>query len=604
MFRLSPRIYTLLIPIGLFLLLYPLVVKSIVYADIFVMFCLMAGLGGAWNIIGGYGGQFSIGHAGFFGIGAYASTLLYLHYTLSPWIGMIVGGILSAIVSLFVFYPCFRLRGVFFTMASLAFAEILMILSTYWTSLTRGNVGLLILFKPGLAHMMFNEKMPYAFLALSYMLLVVAVSIIIKKGKLGSYLNGVREDEDAAESLGVKSARCKAYAMMISSFLTAIGGTIYAQYVQFIDPGTLFDVNLSVRLALLPIIGGMGSVIGPLIGSALLTPLDTILRSWLGGHYAGLGFLTYGIVLIVCVLTLPEGILRWVKDNLYPAIEKLPDINLFGRIKEDKPKEIQGVILTDSRNFEYDKNPLVEIDGVTKAFGGLKALDRVSLTINQGEIIGLIGPNGAGKTTLFNVISGFLKLNEGKIAFKREDITNLSPPHKVCIKGIGRTFQVVKPFPAITVFDNVVIGAWLRTNSSKSACQKAEQVLHFVGLDRYQDYNASKLTLANRKRLELARALATSPKLLLLDEVMAGLNPAETQDIIEVIKKISAQMNVTLFIIEHVMKAVMELSQRIFVLDYGKVIADGKPEYIAGNKSVIKAYLGEEYLYHVEGSKS
>ena len=599
--RISSKLYLLLVPTFLFLVIYPLVIKSPVYVDIFIMFCLMAGLGGAWTIIGGYGGQFSIGHAGFFGIGAYTSTLLYLRYGLTPWVGMFIGGGLAAVVSFLVFYPCFRLRGIFFTMASLAFAEILFITSVYWASLTKGNVGLLILFKPGLSHLMFSEKIYYAYIALLYMGFVFFVTVVVKETKLGSHLIGIREDEDAAESLGVRSARCKSYAMMISSFLAALGGTIYAQYVQFIDPDTLFDVAISVRFALLAIIGGMGTAIGPIIGSAILTPLDTMLRGWLGGAYAGLGFLTYGIVLIACVLALPEGVMKWVRDNIYPFVEKLPDIVLFGRRGEEPRVGVPAVRVAPS-HVDMDE-PLIEIAGVTKAFGGLKALDDVSITINRGEIVGLIGPNGAGKTTLFNVISGFYRSDGGTITFKGEDITNVAPPHRICMKGLARTFQLVKPFAHITVFDNVVVGSWLKSKSRGSVRQKTGEILHFVGLEKYRNYQASSLTIADRKRLELARALATDPELLLLDEVMAGLNPTETEEIINLVRRISSEMKITLFIIEHVMKAVMELSKRIIVLDYGEKIGEGRPEEIARDESVIKAYLGEEYLYHAAGSE-
>jgi branched-chain amino acid transport system permease protein len=598
--RINSKLYILLVPIFLFLVIYPLIIESPVYVDIFIMFCLMAGLGGAWSIIGGYGGQFSIGHAGFFGIGAYTSTLLYLRCGLTPWVGMLIGGGLAAVVSFLVFYPCFRLRGIFFTMASLAFAEILLIISIYWVSLTKGNVGLLILFKPGFAHLMFSEKIYYAYIALLYMGFVFVVSVVVKETKLGSNLIGVREDEDAAESLGVGSARCKSYAMMISAFLAALGGTIYAQYVQFIDPDTLFDVAISVRFALLAIIGGMGTAIGPIIGSAILTPLDTMLRGWLGGAYAGLGFLTYGIVLIACVLALPEGVMKWVRDNIYPLVEKLPDIVLFGRRGEEPRAEVPAV-RTAPGHVDVDEL-LIEIEGVTKAFGGLKALDDVSITIHRGEIVGLIGPNGAGKTTLFNVISGFHRSDGGRITFKNEDITNLAPPHRICMRGLARTFQLVKPFAHITVFDNVVVGSWLKSKSLRSVRQKTGEILHFVGLEKYRDYQASSLTIADRKRLELARALATDPELLLLDEVMAGLNPTETEEIISLVRRISSEMNITLFIIEHVMRAVMELSKRIIVLDYGQKIAEGRPEEIAKDESVIKAYLGEEYLYHAAGS--
>ncbi len=600
--KINSKIYILLIPCLLFLLVFPLLTENPIYLDMFIMFCLMAGIGSAWNIIGGYGGQFSIGHAGFFGIGAYTSTLLYLNLNLSPWIGMIIGGLLAALISFLVFYPCFRLRGIFFTMASLAFCEILMIISIYWQSLTGGNVGLLILYKPGFANMMFDDKIWYAYITLIYMLSGYAIAVAVEKSKLGSHLTAVREDEDAAESLGVTSTRYKLYAMMISASFSAIGGTIFAQYTQFIDPDTVFEVALSVRFALFAIIGGIATSIGPIIGSLIMTPMDTMLRGALGGSYAGLGFLIYGIFLILFVLLLPEGVMKWIRGKLFPTVEKLPPLSLFARKKE--PVTASFLSPTTSRGERNTGEPLIKIVNITKSFGGLKALREVSFHIDEGEIVGLIGPNGAGKTTLFNVIDGYHKPDSGSILFQNRDISALSPPHKICSCGIGRTFQIVKPFANISVFENVLVGSWQVSSSPRLVRSRTLEILKFVGLEPYSQFQGSSLTISNRKRLELARALATGPKLLLLDEVMAGLNPTETEEIIDLIKRISAEMEVTLLIIEHNMKAVMALSQRIVVLDYGEKIAEGKPEDIVRNEDVIKAYLGEEYLHHAASSEA
>lgn len=600
--KINSKTYLLLTPCLFLLLVFPLVTQDPIYMDMFIMFCLMAGVGSAWNIIGGYGGQFSIGHAGFFGIGAYTSTLLYLNFNLSPWIGMLIGGLLAALISFLVFYPCFRLRGIFFTMASLAFCEILMIISIYWQSLTGGNVGLLILYKPGFADMMFEDKIWYAYIALLYMLLGYIIAVSVEKSKLGSHLTAVREDEDAAESLGVSSTRYKLYAMMISAFFSAMGGTLFAQYTQFIDPDTVFEVALSVRFALFAIIGGIATSIGPIIGSLIMTPMDTMLRGALGGSYAGLGFLIYGIFLILFVLLLPEGVMKWVRGRLFPAVEKLPPISLFARKKQ--PVAVSLLSPKTSRREGNEGEPLIKIVDVTKSFGGLKALNEVSFNIAKGEIVGLIGPNGAGKTTLFNVIDGYYKPDSGSILFEHQNITALSPPHKICACGIGRTFQIVKPFANISVFENVMVGSWQMSSSAGLVRARTMEILKFVGLEQYSQYQGSSLTISNRKRLELARALATGPKLLLLDEVMAGLNPTETEAIIDLIKQISAEMKVTLLIIEHNMKAVMALSQRIVVLDYGEKIADGKPEDIVRNEAVIKAYLGEEYLHHAASARA
>ena len=595
--KIKPTVYLVLGPLFVLLVIFPLVVKAPIYLDIFITFCIMAGLGCAWNVIGGYGGQFSIGHGAFFGIGAYTSTLLYLRFGISPWIGMVCGGTLAALISLVVFWPCFRLRGIFFTMASLAFAEIVMVISVYWQSLTNGNVGLLILYNPKLINLIFESKIGYAYTALIYMLIAYGICVAIEKTRLGSHLTAVREEEEAAESLGVKSTRYKAYAMMLSAFFTAIGGTIMAQYTQFIDPDTLFDVALSVRFALLAIIGGIATAVGPIIGSAIMTPLDTLLRGSLGGQFAGLGLFVYGIFLVLFVLLLPEGVLKWLREKIVPHINKLPELSLF--TSHAKPAEVSLSSAPDSAKAQQTGETILELHDISKHFGGLSALSEVSMKICRGEIVGLIGPNGAGKTTLFNVIDGYYRPEEGTIRFENEDITRLSPPHKICARGIGRTFQIVKPFKNISVFENVLVGAWQVHSSRRLAHARAREVLRFVGLERCSHLSGSSLTISDRKRLELARALATGPRLLLLDEVMAGLNPTEIQEIIQLINRISSEMNVTLLIIEHNMKAIMALSQRIVVLDYGAKIAEGTPEEIVKNEDVIKAYLGEEYLQHV-----
>ncbi len=238
---------------------------------------------------------------------------------------------------------------------------------------------------------------------------------------------------------------------------------------------------------------------------------------------------------------------------------------------------------------------LLEGQGVTKHFGGLAAVSDVDFYVDKGEILGLIGPNGAGKTTLFNLISASLKPTRGRIFFKGRDITPL-PAYKICRLGIARTFQTVKIFPNVPVMRNVMVGALFGTGhrmSAREALKKAEEVLEFVDLTDYKDVPAGDLTLANQKRLEVARALATDPELLLLDELMAGLTPTEVAEASGDIQQLR-QRGITIIMIEHVMQAIMSVSDRIIVLDYGKKIAEGTPQEVAANEKVIEVYLGEE----------
>ena len=236
---------------------------------------------------------------------------------------------------------------------------------------------------------------------------------------------------------------------------------------------------------------------------------------------------------------------------------------------------------------------LLNLEGLTKRFGGLTAVDDVSLELNQEEILGLIGPNGAGKTTLFNMISGTYLPTEGHIYFKGRDITEL-PPHRIAGLGIARTFQIAKPFAKLSVVDNVKVGTFLHTRGAGAAEEKAREVVDFVGLGPYAARPAQTLTTAGRKRLELARALATQPELLLLDEVMAGLTPTEITGIVNLIRQIR-EAGITILVIEHVMKAIMSLSDRVAVIHHGQLIAVDPPGDVAKDERVIEAYLGEEF---------
>lgn len=571
-------------------LVMPLLPQNPFYQDLIIMIFFWATLATAWNLLGGFAGQISLGHAAFFGIGAYTSTILFLTFGLSPWIGMFAGAGISMIVALIVGYPTFRLTSHFFALATLAFGEVLRLLASYWRELTNGGVGLLIPFEPGFQNFIFKDKVVYAYIILAMLLAILCITYIFKKSRFGYRLVALKEDQAAAESLGVNTQRCKMIALLISVFFTSIAGTFYAQYIAFIEPDIVFASHLSIQLALISIIGGIGTVFGPLVGSLFLTPLDIFLRGWLGGVASGLNFVVYGIILILAVLYFPVGISGWTK-RIIGKFHKRPS----DQIPTDKMTGMpvcKKEILTQRK--EKSAVPLMVVDSISKRFGGLEAVKDLTFTVHEGEIIGLIGPNGAGKTTVFNLISGFIPPDKGKISFNGKDITSLKTPHCFCQECIGRTFQLVKPFQNMTVLENVMVGAFTCVNRTDDARKEAFRILEWIHLSHHASTLASSLTIADRKRLELGRALATKPKLLLLDEVMAGLNPKETEDIIGIIRSTSDE-GITIIMIEHVMKAVMSLSDRIVVINNGIKLVEGLPNEVVNDQRVIDAYLGGEY---------
>lgn len=306
------------------LCLLPLVVRNPFYAHILIMMFFYASLGLAWNIIGGFAGQLSFGHAAFFGVGAYTSSILSVKLGVSPWLALFAAGGMAAATAAAVSYPCFRLRGPFFALSTIAVAEVLRILAIYFKEFTEGSVGILIPFKPGIANLMFRSKVPYAYFALLLMAAVFAVSWLIEHSRLGYSLLALREDEDAAEALGVNATECKLIAAVLSGFFTGLAGCFSAQYVLFIEPFTEFSLDLSIMISLTAMIGGLGTSVGPILGAFLLTPLQELLRAWLGGQQQGLHLFIYGTVLVVCVILLPNGLITWLSRRLLSLLRHLP----------------------------------------------------------------------------------------------------------------------------------------------------------------------------------------------------------------------------------------------------------------------------------------
>ncbi|NEU30966.1 branched-chain amino acid ABC transporter permease [bacterium LRH843] len=289
------------------LLLLTLVLQEKFFLDILVMTFLWAAVAGAWNITGGYAGQFSLGHAGFLGIGAYTSTILYLNFAISPWIGMLIGGLIATGFAYFISILCLRLKGPFYTLATIAFAELVFISTTQLRGLTEGAMGLSIPYEPSFTNLIFAETKTYAILTFVFMVVVYLISSYIKNSKTGYYLIAIREDADASQSLGINIKSLKTFGACISAFLTAVGGSLLASYLLFIEPENLLGLPISIKIAMIAIVGGMNSPAGPIIGSILLTPLEIFLRGYTT-EVAGLHLFCFGLILILVVLYKPNGL--------------------------------------------------------------------------------------------------------------------------------------------------------------------------------------------------------------------------------------------------------------------------------------------------------
>lgn len=294
----------------------PLLIKNDFYLDGLILIFIWGAFAGAWNILGGYAGMVSLGHNAFFGIGAYTSTLLLLHFALTPWAGMFIGGFVAAFVGILLGVVCFRLRSHYFALATLAFGEVGYILAVNWRSLTGGSEGLALPIQPSLYYFSFSGKLPYVYIGLFLFLTVIGISYAINHSRLGYYLTAFRENEDAARALGVRTDRVRLIAMGLSSFISAIVGTFYAQYIVFVDPTSVIRIQISVQVALFVIVGGIGTTLGPAIGAIIFVPITILLRAKMGTSLPGLHMIIYGIILVVVLLYMPQGILPKLRERV------------------------------------------------------------------------------------------------------------------------------------------------------------------------------------------------------------------------------------------------------------------------------------------------
>jgi branched-chain amino acid transport system permease protein len=604
------------------------------------------------NIVVGYAGLLDLGYAAFFAIGAYTMALLNSPVLGSPlyghawsfWVIIWIAALVSAAFGVLIGAPTLRVRGDYLAIITLAFGEIIPVAIRNlgdvtieiggWRpierlNLTGGENGVNPVGRPYLPGVSFDTD----FIPWYFLILVIGAASLwamnrMRDSRLGRAWMAIREDETAADCMGVNPVKTKLLAFGLGASFSGFAGSFYAAKLSAITPGA-FEFNVSIMLLCMVVLGGMGSLKGVILGGMLITLFDRILLAQMTFLVRAVGrsvgspalaavdltlwrWFFFGLGLVVIMLVKPEGLVgRRARPAALDVDEQAEAMALVAAPPRARAESVP-VWLAEAvrmRATAAGARPVLAVEGLTRRFGGLLAVSQVDLVIPPRGIVGLIGPNGAGKTTFFNLVTGLLRPDEGQIRLGGQSMVGLRP-NAIAARGIARTFQSIRLFQNMTVLDNVLVGEHCRLQASVAgavfrppavvseearARERARDLLGFVGLGESAGEQAKNLAYGDQRRLEIARALATEPALLLLDEPTAGMNPRETEALTELIGLLRGTLGLAVLLIEHHMEVVMGISDRITVLDYGTRIAEGTPDEIRRNAKVIEAYLGTGY---------
>jgi ABC-type branched-subunit amino acid transport system ATPase component/ABC-type branched-subunit amino acid transport system permease subunit len=581
------------------LAVFPLVSGDLYYQAMLIMTFLLAIGATGWNIMGGYAGYISLGNSAFVGLGAYATGILAAKQNVSPFLGCLAGGLVAAVAAAVLSLVTRRTRGMYFIIVTFAALELLGIVATIWSGLTGGSQGLAL---PIPTWSLSYQNWPFYYPLLGLLVLAVAVSAWVRRSKLGLGLFAIQDDEEKAAGLGLATGAYKAVAFVLGGTFLGVAGGLYAYYVTFLNVSAVFDIVTSMLIVLAALLGGRGTLWGPVLGAFIIEPLANFTSTSLGGADAGaIRLLLFGGLLGGVVLFLPRGVLPTLAD--------------WRNHKQHHPERLSATLAPDGNSAELGRvseaeragnaaaraggTPVLVVRGLSHSFGGLRAVDGVDLEIAGASVTGLLGPNGSGKTTLFNLIDGTVRPSSGRLTLAGRRIERTGRPAR-SHAGLARTYQLPRLFPSLTVLENVVI-AERRLSPRRLALprvtaaerDRAMAVLAGLGLAGYADVSPGTLSYGQRKLIELAQVLWLDPALVLLDEPAAGISPALAQRLAGIIRRLRAD-GVGVLLVEHDVAFLVSLADRVHVMANGAIIASGTVAEVSADPAVVDAYLGDQ----------
>jgi ABC-type branched-subunit amino acid transport system ATPase component/ABC-type branched-subunit amino acid transport system permease subunit len=578
-----------------FLIAFPFASDDLYWQNMIILSTLFAIGAVGLNIISGWGGYISLGQSAFVGVGAYTVGLGALKVGGDPFLWVPVAGVVAGLLALLMGLIAMRTRGHSFVILTIGFLFLLQLIAINWDELTNGTQGLSL---PIPMWDVAYQYWPFYYALLGILGLSLVTAWWIRRTKFGMGLIAMREDEDKAATVGVNTPVYKMLGFVASGVFLGMAGGVYAYYLAFIDPRGMFDIVISVQIILCMLLGGRGTLWGPVLGAFLIEPLNELANQQMGGGNSRL--LIFGGLMALVVLLLPKGILPTLQERL-TARRTRGHAGLVGA-RLDGPLVI-GERTAPAETSVAAGSPLLEVKGLSKRFGGVKALDDASFVVPQGSITALIGPNGSGKTTAFNLIDGTMTAAAGEVWLEGRRIDDL-PPYRRAHLGLARTFQITRLFREMTVLENMVAPlrsfSWRQLNASAirgDEAARAEELLTFVGMERFRDQKAGALSYGQQKLVELAQVLMLDPKLILLDEPAGGINPTLIARMGEMIRALNRQ-GTTFLIVEHNMPFVLGLCDPVLVLARGTCICKGAPDSVQKDPRVLDAYLGEDF--HLE----